>query len=73
MRSALVKPAWRIVDMSKTANPSGVRQCILVADDPNGGQLYFDPLEREFFLASDGDPPESLGVDRDAVGCFMTR
>jgi hypothetical protein len=73
IRRALVKPEWRVVDMSKTAHPSGVRQCVLVADDRNGNQLYYDPVEREFFLASDGDPPEAFGVSGDAVGCFMAR
>ena len=64
---------WRVVDFSKTANPSGVRECVLVADDRDGYQLYYDPIAREFFLAMDRDPPESIGVDGDAVGCFMAR
>ena len=80
MRAALVEPEWRaVVEREK---PEGgardlpeVRECVLVAVDasPEGyAELYYDPAEGEFVLAS-GDPPETFGVWGDAVGCFMAR
>ena len=76
MRAALVKPEWRMVDATDTQGARrGVaepRPCVLVADDGVDYQLYYDPLEKEFVLAS-GDPPETIGVRGDAVGCFMAR
>jgi hypothetical protein len=75
MRAALVKPEWRMVDTSNTgAVARGLaepRRCALVAEDDTY-QLYYDPAEDEFTLAS-GDPPATIGVDGDAVGCWMAR
>lgn len=56
-----------------TPDASESRRCVLVADDLAGFQLFDDPLEEDFVLAADGDPPETLGVRGDAVGCFMAR
>jgi hypothetical protein len=74
-RSALVKPEWHLVDVSNTdavargrAEP---RRCALVAEGDDV-RLYYDPVEREFTLAM-GDPPATIGVGGDAVGCWMSR
>lgn len=77
MRAALVKPHWRVVEMrdtseSMTRETPELRRCVLVADDGNVYQLYYDPVEEDFVLAF-GDPPETFGVRGDAVGCFMAR
>ncbi len=75
MRAALVKPEWHMVDTSNTgAVARGLaepRRCALVADDGTY-QLYYDPFAGEFALAN-GDPPATIGVDGDAVGCWMAR
>lgn len=75
MRTALVKPEWRMVDTSDTrAVARGLaepRRCALVAEDDTF-QLYYDPVEGEYALAI-GDPPETIGVGGDAVGCWMAR
>ncbi|MDQ3671442.1 MAG: hypothetical protein M3364_03250 [Actinomycetota bacterium] len=78
MRAALVKPEWRLVEMRDTPeqihrDPPELRECVVVAEDARGdADLYYDPLEGEFVLAS-GDPPQTFGVRGDAVGCFMAR
>ena len=80
MRAALVDPEWRVVVIRESAGgpPLEVpepRQCVLVAVDSSPGgyaELYYDPLEGDFVLAS-GEPPETFGVRGDAVGCFMAR
>jgi hypothetical protein len=80
MRAALVKPEWRVVEKRDTHEETRrevpeLRQCVLVAVDssPDGyAELYYDPLEDDFVLAS-GDPPRTFGVRGDAVGCFMAR
>ena len=77
MRAALVTPEWRVVEKRDTFEemnqfPPELRQCVLVADDPEGHELYYDPLEEDFVLAL-GDPPQTFGVRGDAVGCFMAR
>ena len=75
MQAALVKPEWHMVDTSDTsAVASGLterRRCALVADDGTN-RLYYDPVEGEFALAM-GDPPTTIGVNGDAVGCWMAR
>ncbi|HEY8104254.1 MAG TPA: hypothetical protein VIE18_07040 [Gaiellaceae bacterium] len=75
MRAALVKPEWRLVDRSNTgAVARGLaqpRRCALVAEDDTF-QLYYDPLEGEYALAT-GEPPATIGVEGDAVGCWMAR
>jgi hypothetical protein len=80
MRAALVEPEWR--DLVERDTPDGkprdvpeIRECVLVAVDasPDGyTELYYDPTEGEFVLAS-GSPPETFGVWGDPVGCFMAR
>jgi hypothetical protein len=77
LRAALVKPEWRVVSKRDTfeeveRDTPKLRQCALVAEDDEF-QLYYDPLDEEFCLASFGDPPETFGVRGDAVGCFMSR
>jgi len=75
MRAALVEPKWETVVIRDTPEgpplePHEQRQCILVADDRNGYELFYDPSEKEFFLADGGG---SIGVWGDAVGCFMAQ
>ncbi len=75
MRAALVKPEWRMVETSNTGGAAGAlaepRRCALVAEDDTY-QLYYDPVEGEYALAT-GDPPATIGVDGDAVGCWIAR
>ena len=79
MRAALVQPRWGTILVRDTAEQmSGavapeLRQCVLVADDRNGYQLYYDPPAEEFVLARSGEPPVTFNVRGDAVGCFMAR
>jgi hypothetical protein len=75
MREALVPPEWRVVeqrDAHEDAQNEPARRCILVADDREGYQLFFDPAQGDFVLAH-GDPPRTMGIRGDAVGCFMAR
>jgi hypothetical protein len=75
LRAALVKPEWRLVtnkDMPQAGETPEVRQCALVAHDPDGVELYYDPIDEEFVLAC-GDPPETFGIRGDVVGCYMAR
>jgi hypothetical protein len=79
MRSALVAPTWKAVairdtieQMRSEVEPE-LRQCILIADDRKGYELYFDPTAGEYVLAYSGDPPTTFNVRGDAVGCFMAR
>lgn len=77
-KAALVEPKWvkiHICDTSEQweADPPIIRDCVLIADDLKGYQIYFDPEENNFVLASPGDPPETFCVRGDAVGCFMAR
>lgn len=79
MRSALVEPSWRGVAIrDSVAQALGeqepeLRQCVLVADDQNGYELFYDPLEKNYVLAYSGEPPTTFNVRGDAVGCFMAR
>lgn len=79
MRSALVQPRWASVLVRDTVEQmrgeadAELRQCILVADDRNGHELYFDPTAGDFVLAYSGEPPVTFNVRGDAVGCFMAR
>jgi len=75
MRAALVKPEWRLVQMQDTylqmtSNTPEFRRCALVAEEADGCELYYDPLEDEFALAYGA---VTIGVRGDAVGCFMAR
>ena len=75
MRAALVKPEWRMVDTSNTrAARRGLAEPRRVRSSPKTtrSQLYYDPVEGEYALAT-GDPPQTIGVDGDAVGCWMAR
>jgi len=78
-RKALVEPEWRNINIRDTveqmrgeAEPV-LRKCVLVADDREGYELYFDPEENNFVLAYSGNPPTTFNVRGDAVGCFMAR
>lgn len=79
-RSALIVPYWADVvrrdtaEQIKTAHPP-VDRCVIVADDRRGMLLAFDPAVAEYLLVQRrGDGAlESLGVNGDAVGCFMAR
>ncbi len=79
MRNALVKPEWKAVAIRDTVEQiksevqPEMRQCVLVANDRNGYELYFDPQHGEFVLAYSGNPPTTFNVRGDAVGCFMAR
>jgi hypothetical protein len=75
MWRSLVEPEWRVIAMRDTfaqveSEWPELRACVLLADDGDGFELYFDPTDEEFFLAMGG---ESIGVRGDAVGCFMAR
>ena len=77
MREALVKPEWRIVEKRDTfeevnLDTPELRRCILVAEDRDTNQLYYDPLAEDFVLAN-GYPPQTMGIRGDAVTCFMAR
>lgn len=78
MRIALVEPRWATVQIRDTIEQINaamplLRECVLVADDREGYELYYDPEEKEFFLAYSGNPPTTFNVRGDAVGCFMAR
>jgi hypothetical protein len=79
MRAALVDPHPRMIAISDSvpqllgkAAPV-LRECILVADDRQGYELYFDPVTNDFVLAYSGDPPKTFNVRGDAVRCFLAR
>ena len=77
MRAALVKAEWQVVQLRDTfeelkRTPPEHRRCVLVADDGEVYGLYYDPVEEDFFLTM-GNPPETIGVRGDAVGCWMAR
>jgi len=75
LRAALVKPEWRLVvnrDRPKLGVKPKAHHCVLVADDGDGLELYYDPVGEEVVLSS-GDPPETFGIRGDVVGCFMAR
>ncbi len=79
MRAALVTPIWRDIrvqdayDQVYGASDHEIRRCVLVADDGDGYELYFDPSQAGYLLAYSGSPPVTSGVRGDAVGCFMAR
>jgi hypothetical protein len=79
MRAALVHPIWRDVRIQDSYEQmmgqaeGEIRPCVLVADDREGYELYFDPAQGDFVLASSGNPPVTFNVRGDAVGCFMAR
>ena len=77
-RDALVEPRWVKVQLKDTpdqwkADPPILRDCVLIADDRKGYELYFDPDQNGFVLAYAGHPPSTFMVRGDAVGCFMAR
>jgi hypothetical protein len=78
LSASLVEPVWRAVAIRDTFEQttqaqSELRQCVLVADDRNGHELYYDPVASEYVLAYSGSPPTTFNVRGDAVGCFMAR
>jgi hypothetical protein len=79
MRAALVEPRWTTILIRDTVEQmrgeadAELRQCVLVADDRSGYQLYYDPVPEDFVLAYSGEPPITFNVRGDAVGCFMSR
>lgn len=76
---ALVQPTWRSIKICDTVQQaqgkekSELRNCVLVADDRHGYELYYDPTQDDFVLAYSGNPPSTFNVRGDAVGCFMSR
>ena len=77
MKNALVEPYWTEVELRDSLeqinaeNPPS-RSCAVVADDQCGTLLLWDPVEKEFLLASRfSGGLLSFGVRGDAVGCFM--
>jgi hypothetical protein len=77
-RLSLVTPRWVTIRIRDTPEQMMDvtpvhRDCVLIADDRKGYQLYFDPEQRDFVLACTGSPPETVNVRGDAVGCFMAR
>lgn len=79
MRVALVQPVWRDIriqasyEQARGTTGCETRPCVLVADDREGYELYFDPTQGNFVLAYSGNPPVTFNVRGDAVGCFMAR
>lgn len=79
MRAALVQPIWRDIRIQDSYEQvmgtaeCEIRPCVLVADDREGYELYFDPAQGNFVLAYSGNPPVTFNVRGDAVGCFMSR
>lgn len=79
MRDALVQPIWRDIRIQDSYEQvigkaeCEIRPCVLVADDREGCELYFDPAQENFVLAYSGNPPVTFNVRGDAVGCFMAR
>ena|SRR5689334_18859699 len=78
LRECLVEPKWQAVQLKDTpaqmnASTPVLRDCVLIADDKKGLQLYYDPDENDFFLAFAGNPPTTFMIRGDAVGCFMSR
>lgn len=60
-------------DQIRMAHPP-VDHCAIVADDKEGMLLAFDPAAAEYLLVQRREGVlESLGVNGDAVGCFMAR
>lgn len=78
MRASLVEPRWVTVQFKDSleqinaAAPS-LHECVLIADDHEGYELYYDPEAKEFVLAYSSNPPVTFNVRGDAVGCFMAR
>lgn len=68
LSAALVEPIWKKVKIEDTFEQvqgratSEMRQCVLVADDRHGHELYYDPVANEFVLAYSGDPPTTFNV-----------
>ena len=79
VRAALVPPIWRDIKIKDSYEQAmgiaecEIRPCVLVADDREGYELYFDPVQGNFVLAHSGNPPVTFNVRGDAVGCFMAR
>jgi hypothetical protein len=79
MRASLVQPIWRDIRIRDSYEQvmgtaeCEIRSCVLVADDQEGYELYFDPAQGNFVLAYSGNPPVTFNVRGDAVGCFMAR
>ncbi len=78
MRALLVKPDWQIVEIRDTweqmhLDAPELRECVLVADDPESHAMYYDPIEEDFVLTMGDHPPQTFGVRGDAVGCFFAR
>ena len=77
-RQALVEPRWETIQLKDTrdqcdADPPILRECVLIADDRKGFNLYYDPEQNDFVLAFSGNQPTTFNVRGDAVGCFMAR
>lgn len=79
MRSALVTPYWADVDIRDTlqqvsADKGPRLRCAVVADDGRGSLLLFDPTQNDFLVALRHDGGlRSVGLQGDAVDCFMAR
>ncbi|MCB1935282.1 MAG: hypothetical protein KDF59_05010 [Nitrosomonas sp.] len=78
-KSALVAPILRKIriadSVSKKLGEKGseYHECVLVADDRNGYQLYYDPQHKDCLLAFSDQTPPTAFLRGDAVGCFMAR
>jgi hypothetical protein len=78
-RSALVAPVWReiviadsVQQMLGKEKPEH-RECVLVADDRQGYQVFYDPQHKDFVLTYSDKTPPTAFLRGDAVGCFMAR
>lgn len=78
-KSALVEPIWREIVIGDSVQQmlgeaeTELRECVLVADDRDGYQLYYDPLQENFVLAYSFNTPPTAFLRGDVVGCFMAR
>jgi hypothetical protein len=76
---ALVDPVWRKVLVRESAcqmtgsEAAALRDCILLADDGRGHEIYVDPANQSFYLAYAGNPPATVAVRDNVVACFMAR
>jgi hypothetical protein len=76
---ALVDPRWCKVLVRESAcqitgsEASELRDCVLVADDRRGHEIYADPARQCFYLAYAGSPPATVAVRDNVVACFMAR
>jgi hypothetical protein len=75
MRESVVEPYWAsVVIKDFSSAPFPVRECAVVIDDGTYNRVVYDPIAEHFSLVVYGDAGmETIGVNGDAVGCFLAR